>query len=48
MVVFKEIIGREFYLYMGGRLIYKRWLDTGISIVFDVMAYDNVNKKAPA
>lgn len=25
---------------MNGKLIYKRWLDTGVSKVFDVMAYD--------
>lgn len=25
---------------MNGRLIYKRWLDTGYSKVFDIMAYD--------
>jgi hypothetical protein len=36
----KEIKGNELYLYMNGTLIYKRWLDTGQSKVFDVMAYD--------
>jgi hypothetical protein len=25
---------------MNGALIYKRWLNTGQSLVFDVMAYD--------
>ena len=30
----------ELYLYMNGRLIYKRWLNTGNSKVFDIMAYD--------
>ncbi|MTB50752.1 hypothetical protein [Lewinella sp. W8] len=30
----------EFYLYLNGKLIYKKWLDTGASKVFDVMAYD--------
>ena len=30
----------ELYLYMNGNLIYKRWLKTGQSKVFDVMAYD--------
>jgi hypothetical protein len=25
---------------MDGKLIYKKWLDTGQSKVFDVMAYD--------
>ncbi|RVU02383.1 hypothetical protein EOD41_00125 [Mucilaginibacter limnophilus] len=40
MFVHKEIIGNELYLYMNGKLIYKRWLKTGDSKVFDVMAYD--------
>lgn len=41
MVVTKEITkDNELYLYMNGKLIYKRWLDTGQSKVFDVMAYD--------
>jgi len=40
MAIFKEIRGHEFYLYMDGKLIYKRWLDKGYSKVFDIMAYD--------
>jgi len=40
MVIFKKIENNELYLYMNGELIYKRWLDTGQSKVFDVMAYD--------
>jgi hypothetical protein len=40
MVINKEIIDNQFYLYMNGKLIYKRWLDTGQSLVFDVMAYN--------
>jgi hypothetical protein len=40
MAIFKKIENNEFYLYMDGELIYKRWLDTGQSKVFDVMAYD--------
>ncbi|MBK9451970.1 MAG: hypothetical protein IPN95_21640 [Bacteroidetes bacterium] len=36
----KEIRGNELYLWMNGNLIYKRWLNTGVSKVFDVMAYD--------
>lgn len=40
MLIHKEIKGNELYLYMNGKLIYKRWLDTGASKVFDVMAYD--------
>lgn len=40
MAIYKELIGSELYVYMNGKLIYKRWLDTGASKVFDVMAYD--------
>lgn len=40
MSISKKIKDNELYLYMNGKLIYKRWLDTGQSKVFDVMAYD--------
>jgi hypothetical protein len=40
MAIFKKIENDELYLYMNGKLIYKRWLKTGQSKVFDVMAYD--------
>ena len=40
MAILKKIEGNELYLYMNGNLIYKRWLDTGQSKVFDVTAYD--------
>ncbi|OYU94428.1 MAG: hypothetical protein CFE21_15575 [Bacteroidetes bacterium B1(2017)] len=40
MSIRKKIEGNELYVYMNGTLIYKRWLDTGQSKVFDVMAYD--------
>lgn len=40
MAILKKIEGHELYLYMNGNLIYKRWLNTGQSMVFDVMAYD--------
>lgn len=41
MAIFKKTTKHnELYLYMNGNLIYKRWLDTGQSKVFDVMAYD--------
>lgn len=40
MVILKKVEGNELYLYMNGNLIYKRWLDTGQSKVFDIMAYD--------
>ncbi len=40
MAILKKIEGNELYLFMNGNLIYKRWLDTGQSKVFDIMAYD--------
>jgi len=41
MLVHKEITkDNELNLYMNGELIYKKWLNTGHSKVFDVMAYD--------
>jgi hypothetical protein len=40
MAILKEIKGNELYLWMNGNLIYKRWLETGQSKVFDVIAYD--------
>lgn len=39
-MIYKEIINDQLYLYMNGSLIYKRWLKTGQSLVFDVMPYD--------
>jgi hypothetical protein len=40
MAIHKKIIDNELYLYMNGKLIYKRWLNSRTSKVFDVMAYD--------
>ncbi len=40
MAIIKKTENRQFYLYMNGKLIYKRWLDTGQSLVLDVMPYD--------
>jgi len=40
MVFTKEIKEDELYVYINGKLIYKRWLKTGQSKVFDVLAYD--------
>ncbi len=40
MTILKKIENDELYLYMNGKIIYKRWLKTGQSKVFDVMAYD--------
>lgn len=39
-MIFKDFSENELYLFMNGKLIYKRWLDTGVSKVFDIMAYD--------
>jgi hypothetical protein len=39
MAILKIKTETEFYLFMNGKLIYKRWLETGQSIVFDVMPY---------
>ncbi len=35
----KILIEDELFLFMNGRLIYKRWLKTGQSFVFDVFTY---------
>ncbi|NMH88729.1 hypothetical protein [Flavivirga algicola] len=40
MVFTKEIKGNELYVYANGKLIYKRWLDTGQSFIFDKLAYN--------
>ncbi|MTI29255.1 hypothetical protein [Xanthovirga aplysinae] len=41
MLITKEITkDNELYLYMNGKLIYKRWLNTGQSKVFDIMEFD--------
>ncbi len=40
-MLFKEKTkDNELYVYLNGKLIYKKWLNTGESKVFDVMAYD--------
>ena len=47
MSIFKEVtVNNELYLYMNGKLIYKKWLLTGQSKVFDVMAYDKFTLKS--
>ena len=38
-MIHKTIIDNQLYLYMNGKLIYKRWLLNGQSFVFDVMPY---------
>lgn len=39
-MIFKDFSENELCMFMNGKLIYKRWLDTGESKVFDVKAYD--------
>lgn len=46
MAFTKEIKNDELYVYMNGKLIYKRWLKTGQSKVFDVLAYDQYTLKS--
>lgn len=47
MSIFKEVTeNNELYLYMNGKLIYKKWLLTGQSKIFDVMAYDKFTLKS--
>ncbi|QIL39642.1 hypothetical protein G7074_10365 [Pedobacter sp. HDW13] len=40
MKTYKKIENNELYVYQNGVLIYKKWLKTGYSKVFDLMAYD--------
>ncbi|WP_181899514.1 hypothetical protein [Flagellimonas nanhaiensis] len=46
MAYSKEIKNDELYVYMNGKLIYKRWLKTGQSKIFDVAAYDKYTLKS--
>ncbi|MDA3613948.1 hypothetical protein [Polluticaenibacter yanchengensis] len=39
MALFKKVENDELYLFMNSKLIYKCWLKTIYSKVFDVMAY---------
>ncbi len=40
MIFTKEIKDKELYVYANGKLIYKRWIDTGESVVVNQLAYD--------
>ncbi len=40
MAIHKETNPNELYVYMNGSLLYKKWLKTTQSLVFDVMPYD--------
>lgn len=33
-MIVKEVIGKELYVYMNGKLLYKRWLNYGYGMVF--------------
>lgn len=35
-VTYSTHVGNELYVYVRGRLVYKRWLDTGVSVTFHV------------
>ena len=39
-MIHKTIINNQLYLYMNGKLIYKRWLLTGQFYVFDLISYE--------
>ena len=36
----------ELYVYLNGNLIYKKWLNTGESKIFDLIAYDKYTLKS--
>ena len=42
----KILIEHELYVFMNGRLIYKRWLNTGQSFVFDIRPYSKCTYKS--
>ncbi|WP_201741881.1 hypothetical protein [Flagellimonas alvinocaridis] len=46
MVYTEETKDNELYVYMNGKLIYKKWLNTGQSKIFDAMAYDKYTLKS--
>jgi hypothetical protein len=33
-MIYKEVIGKELYVYMNGSLLYKRWLDYNYGMIF--------------
>ena len=46
MAFTKETKDNQLYVYMNGKLTYKRWLATGQSMVFDKMAYTKYTLKS--
>ena len=45
-MTYKEIINDQLYLYMNGKLIFKRWIKQSRSVVFDVATYDKNTLKS--
>ena len=46
-MIFKKVTrDNEVYIYMNGNLIYKKWLETGQSKIFDIQAYDKFTLKS--
>lgn len=39
MAIYKEIKDNELYVYMNGKLTYKRWINQNTSVTFDIMPY---------
>ena len=47
MAIYKKFTeNNELYLYVNGKLVYKKWLGTGQSKVFDVVTYDSYTLKS--
>ena len=46
MAYTKETKDNQLYVYMNGKLIYKKWLATRQSMVFDKMAYTKYTLKS--
>lgn len=46
MAFIKKIKNDELYIYMNGKLLYKRWLNLGYSKTFDLMTYDKETLKS--
>jgi hypothetical protein len=47
MAIYKKYTeNNELNLYINGKLVYKKWLESGESKIFDVMAYDKYTLKS--
>lgn len=40
-MIYKEFYDNQLYLHMNGQLLYKRWLKTGQSLVFNIQNFDS-------